>query len=246
VNGPQFRVWVGWRLQSMRDGSGWNRFLDALSNTFIPATWMVMRRYGLTSYVPSVMRADPPHGCPEETALLVYESRAAYDEHRNAVGGRSYSLMHGAVFESGDPSPSRSAWAETWPWTGKARRLDVWVWQVADGDWSLTDKAAQVVFVLVGHAAAGRPTAEALYRSLNHTGGQVVLCTAETFTAAWIATRPGADHAAFGTALAAAGFTSAQVQAAHVTRAVDIAEDYFKGTKGSVPVKEDETLRFIS
>ncbi|MCA3124020.1 MAG: hypothetical protein ING90_15325 [Rhodocyclaceae bacterium] len=241
---PQFRVWVGWRVPSLRNPGGWSRFLEALSKTFIPATWMVMRRYGLKSYVPSVTRPDLPHGCPEETALLVYESREAYEVSRTTVGGRSYGLMHGAVFEM--PSPSRSAWAEQWTGAGPGRKLDAWVWPATGGArWSLADRSAQVVFVLVGHAANGRPAADVLYQSLNYADGQVVLCPTETFTAAWIATGEGVTPVVFGSALASR-LTVAQVLVAHVARAVDTNGDYFEGPDGSVPVGDDETLRFIS
>lgn len=247
MNPPQFRVWVGWRAESLRKpGSGWQKFLDDLSRTFIPATWMVMPRYGLRSYVPSVTRPGLQGGCPEETALLVYETRASYEGHKATVGGRSYNVMHRAVFNFGDPHDSRAAWAERWntpPQTEKPR-LVAWFWDGASGGFLLDSAQASIVYVLVAHDPGPQRPADELYQALGYTEGQVVLCPTDTFTVAWIAVAAGSEARPFADALAGA-LKGGQVQAAHVARAAAAAEDYFAGPDCTVPLSEDETLRFL-
>jgi len=243
VKAPQFRVWVGWRNAALK--TDWDGFLRQLSSTFIPATWMVMRRHGLISYVPSVTRPDLPHGCPEETALLIYETREQYEGHSGTVGGRSYGLMHRAVFSFDLRQRSRSSWAETWP-TPPNVRLKTSFWSGrGDHALALNARKASVVFVLVGHDSVGVPGADALYEALGYVHGDVVLCLAETFTLAWIATPACAHPDTFAHALSAV-LPGGTIHASHLARPADTDADFFLGPDGSVAVSDDETLRFLA
>jgi len=248
VSAPEFRVWVGWRAASMRAPNGWARFIDALARTFIPATWMVMPRFGLRSYVPSVTQADPPHGCPEETALLIYDTRDAYERHKATVGGRGYGQMHGAVFGFEPPGVSRSSWASAGGTEVDAKsRLPAWFWNGTTPSLRLDSPEAAVVFLMIGHNAApvSAAAATALYGSLGHTTGQVVLCPTPTFTLAWIAVSPpGNASNAFATTLAAA-LPQAQVHSQHVAKNADTTGDYLDGPDSEVPVSDQMSLRFL-
>ncbi len=244
----EFRVWVGWRATSLHGQVGWGRFIEALSKTFIPATWMVMPRYGLRAYLPSVTQADPPQGCPEETALLIYDTRANYERHKATVGGRGYGQMHGALFSFDAPGLSRSGWASpAGADPDQKSRLPSWFWNGTDPTLGLDSPEASVVFFMVGHAAApvSKETAAALYRSLEYTDGQVVLCPTAGFTLAWVAVaNPVAPAHAFATRLAAV-LPEAQVHSQHVTRDAHAEGDYLEGPDVQVAVSDQMSLRFL-
>lgn len=248
MSAPAFRVWVGWRAASMRGPNGWSRFSDALGKTFIPATWMVMQRYGLRAYVPSVTQADPPRGCPEETALLVYETPEAYERHKATVGGRSYGQMHGAVFGFDPPGISRSGWAAPGGVDPEPRsRLPAWFWDGTNPALALDSPGASIVFLMLGHDATAVSTAAAtaLHASLGYDKGQVVLCPTPTFTLAWIAVAPpGSANNTFATALAAA-LPQGAIHSQHVAKPADTTGDYFDGPDSEVPVSDQLSLRFL-
>lgn len=244
---PEFRVWVGWRAASLRGEKGWARFIEALSKTFIPATWLVMPRFGLRSYVPSVTQADPPRGCPEETALLIYDTRADYERYKTTVGGRGYGQMHGAVFGFDAPQVSRSAWAEAGGTDPQNPKLAAWFWDGEDPRLVLDSPAAQVAFVMVGHGAIteSKDTASALYQAVGYTRGQVVLCMTSTFTLAWAAiAEPDSQIRSFSARLAAA-LPDAQVLSEHVAIKADATGDYLDGPDSTVPVSDQMSVRFL-
>ena len=87
------RVWCGFMA-----GDDWRRFLEQLGGVVFPSTVMLMRELGLTAYFPAVPPADRPPGCPDEVAIVFYESQRTYAETSRSVGGRLYSLLHEPVF----------------------------------------------------------------------------------------------------------------------------------------------------
>jgi amidohydrolase family protein len=74
-------------------GADRERYLDRLGSVVAPSTVMVMRTLGLTAYVLGVPPADHAPACPDEVAILFYESREAYAASENSVGGRLNSLL---------------------------------------------------------------------------------------------------------------------------------------------------------
>lgn len=110
-----FRLWLGWRASHLvtREG-GWGEFKKSLAETFIPATWEFMTKFGLCTYVPSILSDSSATGWPEEVALLCYESKESYGASKDTVLGRSYSSMHRAIFEFDVADRrSKSGWAES-------------------------------------------------------------------------------------------------------------------------------------
>lgn len=91
------RVWSGVMI-----GSDRKKFLQSLGEIFIPATAQMMKNVGLTAYFPAIPPDDKPEGCPDEVAVVFYESQKAYnDGSKKTVGGRAYGLLHSAVFKWG-------------------------------------------------------------------------------------------------------------------------------------------------
>lgn len=244
---PEFRVWIGWRAASFRGEGGWGRFVEALAKTFIPATWLVMPRFGLRSYVPSVTLADLPHGCPEETALLIYDTRADYERHKTTVGGRGYSQMHGAVFGFDEPRRSRSGWATAGGTDPQNPKLAAWFWDGEDPRLTLDSPAAQVAFVMAAHdpITESKDTASALYQAVGYTRGQVVLCMTPSFTLAWAAiAEPDSQTRSFAARMAAS-LPGAQVLSEHVAVKADATGDYLDGPDTTVSVSDQMSLRFL-
>jgi hypothetical protein len=100
------RVWRGVRA----DGVSRDAFRVRMGQVFIPAAVQIQAPLGLTACLPTVLPIDRPDGLPDEIALAFYESKAVYGRTlRATTAGRTYSLLHGAVFSlrasrSGFPS----------------------------------------------------------------------------------------------------------------------------------------------
>jgi 5-methylthioadenosine/S-adenosylhomocysteine deaminase len=91
------RVWCGFMA-----GSNPRRFLDQIGSVFMPSTVMLMGDLGLTAYFPAVPPAEHSPACPDEVALVFYESQDAYTNAKKSVGGRLYGLLHEPVFRYGE------------------------------------------------------------------------------------------------------------------------------------------------
>lgn len=96
------RFWWGFK----RDDVTREAFLKALGDIFFPQTVDVMHRQlgALSGYLPVV---PPAHGCldvPDEMALVVYKSIPEYEAAMATLQGRSYQLLHDAIFRK--PSSS--------------------------------------------------------------------------------------------------------------------------------------------
>jgi hypothetical protein len=89
------RVWRGFRLAKKLTP---DQFVDELRTIFIPATAQLQRLYGLTAYLPTVLPKNKPEVVPDEIALVFYESQQAYNDTKQIVVGRAYSLLHETVF----------------------------------------------------------------------------------------------------------------------------------------------------
>ncbi|HKV09775.1 MAG TPA: amidohydrolase family protein [Thermoanaerobaculia bacterium] len=89
-------------------GADRERYLDRLGSVVAPSTVMVMRTLGLTAYVLGVPPADHAPACPDEVAILFYESREACAASESSVGGRLNSLLQEPV-AGADPKGSWSA-----------------------------------------------------------------------------------------------------------------------------------------
>lgn len=90
------RVWCGFM-----SGSDRPQFFKQLGTIFIPSTVLLMRHLGLTAYFPGVAPADRPEPCPDEVAIVFYESQKTYAAAARSVGGRLYALLHLPVFRFG-------------------------------------------------------------------------------------------------------------------------------------------------
>ena len=97
------RVWCGFMA-----GTNKTRFLEQLGSVFMPSTVMLMRDLGLTAYFPAIPPAERPASCPDEVAIVFYESQQTYKDTRRHVGGRLYATLHESVFRFGD----NGSWSE--------------------------------------------------------------------------------------------------------------------------------------
>lgn len=92
------RVWVGYGLDSLVRPDR-TAFYRTLGSVFIPATVQLMRPWGLTTYLPTVLNADSNPHVPDEVALVYYRSQDAYRRACTcSVGGRAYVRLHQTAF----------------------------------------------------------------------------------------------------------------------------------------------------
>jgi hypothetical protein len=90
------RVWRGYRAPSLSLAA----FLTDLGATFVPAAALMQPPVGLRAYVPGVFASDTlPDGVPQETALLSWDSPAAYAASFGTLAERVYTLTHGGVYD---------------------------------------------------------------------------------------------------------------------------------------------------
>jgi hypothetical protein len=237
-----FRLWTGFR----RTGTAWNRFADDLAKTFVPATWQVMRRYGLLSYVPTLFNEQRPAGIPDEVALLVYRTEGEYKLNKQTVAGRSYGVMHGAIFEfAGDAAGVSDSTVPT-PWPGgnggpKPRKG--WHRDASSGGASLLDATKTLHFVAVSFAAGAAPSAQKLFDALSPSTAEAAVVVAPSFALAWVAledpSQGNAVAAAFASAAEGPMVTS---HAAAVSVMTAQGDDVYDG----VPFPPNQSLRFIT
>ena len=191
---PALRLWMGWRLPSlMNDATGWTSFVDRLAKTFVPATWQVMPEFGLVTYMPSVLAPSADSPLPDEVALLIYKSTADYERHKSRVLGRSYSLMHGALFDFETAERrSTSAWAQSQGHqAGKAWRRGA----LAAGP-RLDDPGASLHFAALVHPRLPSLTATQLSTGLASFEGEVAAWAMPSFTLVWLAAYQALERSA--------------------------------------------------
>lgn len=178
----ELRIWLGWRKPDVQaGGSGWDAFMRQLRQRFIPATWRVMPRFGLTAYVPSVLRPQGD-GLPDEVALLAYTSRPAYAAHKQDPLGKAYSEMHDEVFSfAAGAAKSRSLWAERdTTLIGRPRRRSA-----ATGEAVFNQAHARVHFLALHGGPSPGP--EALMAALQSLTGEVVVWCEPSYSLVWLA-----------------------------------------------------------
>ena len=90
------RVWWGFRRPEL---SG-DQFVSQLGSLFMPATIYVPgTQLGvLSAYMPTVLPQQGAPGVPNEVALVFYKSVDAYNQAMTSLEGRSYQLLHSAIF----------------------------------------------------------------------------------------------------------------------------------------------------
>ncbi len=185
---PALRAWLGWRAQRLTlRPEGWTAFMGDLNRTFVPATWLLMRPYGLLGYLPSLAPETKPAHVPDEVALLIYSSTADYERHKTTVAGRSYSVMHRALFEFDDPTRrSRSGWAAPPPMAGRLQAV-----HRPARDEGLDFRHPQTVpvcLILSGPTGQVADPAQVLAHLGQDRHEAVAVCEAG-LTVAWVATR---------------------------------------------------------
>jgi len=77
-------------------------FYQRLGAVFVPATVLMQIEAGLDTYVPTVLGGldGKPDTVPDETAILFWDSQAAYADGFERLAVRTYTLTHGAVYTS--------------------------------------------------------------------------------------------------------------------------------------------------
>ncbi|MCA0174866.1 MAG: hypothetical protein LCH73_01040 [Proteobacteria bacterium] len=192
------RVWQGWRRDPLADAADWKTFLDRLGSQFIPQTWKVMTRFGLQVYSPTVLQ-PMVDGLPEEVALLIYSSEAAYLEHKQDPEGIAYSASHADIFGfPKGPQRSRSGIAVD---VGEVRaKYGTPVHRAAvSGTEALeSDKCVLELAVL---SKAHAKDAVGVLSALQKIGGEMVFLIEDRYTLLWIASDGGLDRAAVEVAL---------------------------------------------
>lgn len=237
----EIRVWRGWRLASLaQSADGFDRFVRDLGATFVPATWQVMHRYGLLGYVPSVLAKDKDASLPDEVAILVYRSRDAYAAAKDFVAGRSYSIMHGALFEFADAKRrSGSEWAEDvaaeMPNANTRRRGPT------SGGARFGDATATVHFAALKHEAETAVQAADVLAKLQDEPGEVVAWRGPGVTLVWVAAAEAIDIATRASGLLSL-FANGSVAAAHAGGPTVAGGDYFADASPGISLQADRTL----
>jgi hypothetical protein len=239
VNDPAFRVWLGWRNDSRKE---WSKFVLAMRDTFVPATWQMMRRFGLLAYVPSVLTEHQDGTLPDETALLVYESADSYKKRSDTVGGRAYSMLHEAVFRFKGTPASRSDWAEG----GDGPSQGVLVatrWPAPKGGAAFAAAASRVVFIVLRHPSGAAPAPEDVRAALGSLDGELVVCRDGDLSYAWLAStysRPAASVRQDVLRAEPAWI----VEAAHDALPANCHDDVYMPLTEPLPLAADSSLHF--
>ncbi len=180
----ELRAWLGWRKSDSGGApSDWQAFLDRLGNHFLPATWQVMSRFGLLSYLPTIFSdTDDAEtiAWPDEIALLAYRSREEYAKHKDDDHGRKYGKSHREIFNfTAGVRQSKSEWVEPEAGTGPCRRPPK-----QDGP-HFADADAQLSVLLIG-APVRMKSADLLAVSAEVSGEAVAWCM-RGFGVLWLA-----------------------------------------------------------
>ncbi len=194
---PAVRLWLGWRAGHLSGtGEGWNGFREHLAQTFVPATWEVMQRFGLETYVPSVFEPSGAHGLPEEVALLRYASRRAYNSSKSTVAGRGYAVMHRAIFDFDTLGrKSKSGWADESAGDDAPALRQAALGAVSFGD------ADVVVHVLLLSTPDRTASSQAVMRALTGQPGSVAAWCQPGFAVVWLAASGVQDEPALSRTL---------------------------------------------
>lgn len=176
------RLWLGWRaLQSPQADSDWSDFKRNLAETFIPATWQIMKEYKLQIYVPSIFSASENGEYPEEVALLCYHTKNDYDTSKNHILGRSYRIMHRAIFNfNGTDRVSTAKWCAQVGNDGPQLK------PTKNGGLRFSDPNASIQ-VLMLSTPKNFPSSEKIFDALSNHNGNIAIWQKPNFTVIWIA-----------------------------------------------------------
>lgn len=236
----EIRVWRGWRASRLNTAQGWARFQQDLRATFVPATWQVMRRHGLQCYIPSLLDGTQASGAPDEVALLFYMDVPSYEGHRSTVAGRSYAVMHQALFnfDASVGPASASDWAESTKGTSASAKPQ---WrQPGTGGAGLSSAQHGLTFAAVSHSQA--LDAHAVFEALGPKENEAVVMCEATFTLMWVAAAAPIDPDTFATQVLASLPGTGRI-AVHAARGISLTVDYF-AKFDTVDFAPDQTLRF--
>ncbi len=186
-NTYHLRLWHGFRRL---ENGAWDKFVADLADTFVPATWQVMRHYGLLSYVPTLLPENQGRGMPDEIALLVYRDEAGYKTSKNTVAGRAYSKMHAALF---DFIGAASGSAIPVPWDNNAPQprndpASAWYRLASSGrsTWLTPDANATVHVVAFTYLEnERRPTRNELATAVAPADAELALLLAPSYGVLW-------------------------------------------------------------
>lgn len=104
---PFYRVFRGFKLP----GIPAEAFPSELATKFIPQTPAAMVPHSLVGYVPALPPLEKPAFVPDEVAIVVYGSGAAYDAGRDDPVRKAYGALHWDYFE--DPSKGGRTQSQT-------------------------------------------------------------------------------------------------------------------------------------
>lgn len=97
---PYYRFWQGYKLDSL----SYDQFRQGLAQEFMPQTVKAGEGKGLVAYLPAL---PWQHTClansiclPDEIALVVYQSEAAYKKLLNDPNWKQYAQLHWHYFSS--------------------------------------------------------------------------------------------------------------------------------------------------
>jgi hypothetical protein len=198
IGAQHMRLWCGFR----RTSGTWSRFAGDLGATFVPATWQIMRRYGLVSYVPTLLAEDHPPEMPDEVALLAYRTEADYRASKKTVEGRSYGIMHAAIFDFAIPGRASDSTVPT-PWPGgdgQGEPRAAWHRAPSAGGLDLLERKTSLQFIALSCAPEVTPEAAAIFDALAPANGEAAILRAPSFALVWVALEKESD----GQAVAAA------------------------------------------
>ncbi|MDO8336163.1 MAG: hypothetical protein Q7T74_05295 [Candidatus Saccharibacteria bacterium] len=182
INELPVRLWLGWRrLKSIPTESDWEDFKANLSETFIPATWEFMKEYKLQTYVPSIFHASGDRGNPEEVALLCYLSKEDYDKSKMHFMGRSYRIMHQAIFNFDGADRVSTA-----KWCGPVGSEGPQIKKAKNGCIRFSDPNASI-HVLMLSTPTNCLSSNQLFDALSNHHGDVAIWQKENFIIVWIA-----------------------------------------------------------
>ena len=146
------RLWCGFSGCKDRDD-----FMNQLRSTFIPGTVQLLRNLGLTAYFPAIPTVKKPDTCPDEVALVFYESAERYEHAKRTLAGRAYSLLHQSVFSFASPRRSWSNFPSPYDGTLASEHC----YYLFDGE---IDWYAGRARVLIGTRKTNQPATEFLAR----------------------------------------------------------------------------------
>jgi hypothetical protein len=183
------RLWLGWRSNELLNADkGWEVFKKNLAHTFIPATWEIMKGYKLNTYVPSIFLPLSIDGFPEEVALLCYQTKEDYDASNDQILGRSYRIMHRAIFEFREKDRVSTA-----KWCAEGGE-DVPILKSAANGGALFNDSNSIIHVALLSTPKGDLSAQKILDRLSHYPGNIAVWHRPRYCVVWLAASETLDQ----------------------------------------------------